>query len=70
MPELIQEAATSSAIAGELIQLLGNDTARRALETRFADMHADLQRNASRRAVDAIEALIAGQPLGEVSANG
>ncbi|WP_404413715.1 lipid-A-disaccharide synthase [Vreelandella aquamarina] len=70
VPELIQEAATSSAIASELIQLLGNDTARRALETRFADMHADLQRNASRRAVDAIEALIAGQPLGEVSANG
>ena len=61
--ELIQEAATPEAIASELVQLLDNAAARRALETRFAAMHADLQRNASRRAADAIEALIAGQPL-------
>ncbi|NOG30653.1 lipid-A-disaccharide synthase [Halomonas sp. TBZ9] len=70
VPELIQEAATPDAIASELVQLLGDNTARRALETRFAAMHADLQRNASRRAADAIEALIAGQPLCEVSADG
>ena len=68
--ELIQEAATPDAIASQLLQLLGNDTARHALETRFAAMHAGLQRNASRRAADAIEALIAGQPLCEGCADG
>ena len=70
VPELIQDAATPEAIAEQLIELLGNAAARRALEDRFAAMHLALQRNASRRAADAIEALVAGESLVEVSAHG
>lgn len=70
VPELIQEAATPEAIASELVRLMEDETARRALENRFAALHAGLQRNASRRAADAIDALVSGQPFSEVSADG
>lgn len=63
VPELIQEAATPDVIVDELSQLLDDEPARHALEARFAAMHATLQRNASKRAAKAIDALIAGQPL-------
>ncbi|MGM0543891.1 MAG: lipid-A-disaccharide synthase [Pseudomonadota bacterium] len=63
VPELIQEAATPEAIADQLSTLLTDKAGREALETRFATLHATLQRNASRRAADAIDALVAGQPL-------
>ncbi|KPQ25363.1 MAG: lipid-A-disaccharide synthase [Halomonas sp. HL-48] len=63
VPELIQEAATPAAIADQLSTLLTNKADRDALEARFATLHATLQRNASRRAADAIDALVAGQPL-------
>ena len=43
--------------------MLDDGEGRRALEARFAAMHAGLQRDASRRAAEAIEALVAGQPL-------
>ncbi|MBZ5487063.1 lipid-A-disaccharide synthase [Halomonas aquamarina] len=63
VPELIQEAATPEAIAGQLDRLLADQAARAALEARFATMHAGLQRDASRRAAEAITAIAAGQPL-------
>lgn len=63
VPELIQEAATSEAIADQLDQLLADETSRHALEARFARMHQSLQRNASQRAAQAVTSLVAGDPL-------
>jgi len=65
VPELIQEAASPEAIAARLGALLDDAPGRAALEARFAAMHAGLQRDASRRAAEAIEALVAGEPLPE-----
>ena len=65
VPELIQHAATPEAIAERLGGLLDDAEGRAALETRFAEMHAGLQRDASRRACDAIEALVDRRPLPE-----
>lgn len=65
VPELIQDEASSEAIATRLGELLDDEAARTALEARFAAMHEGLQRDASRRAAEAIEALVAGQPLPE-----
>ncbi|TFH88359.1 lipid-A-disaccharide synthase [Billgrantia azerbaijanica] len=63
VPELIQEAVTPEAIAERLGALLDAGDGRAALEARFATMHAALQRDASRRAAEALEALVAGRPL-------
>ncbi|CAM3386821.1 lipid-A-disaccharide synthase [Halomonas lysinitropha] len=63
VPELIQDAASPEAITSGLGEMLDDDAGRAALEARFAGMHAGLQRDASRRAAEAIEALVAGQPL-------
>ncbi|WP_104204775.1 lipid-A-disaccharide synthase [Billgrantia saliphila] len=63
VPELIQDDATPEAIAERLARLLDDDKGRTELESRFADMHAGLQRNASARACDAIEALVEGRSL-------
>lgn len=63
VPELIQDAASPEAIADQLSAMLADEASRHALETRFAEMHATLQRNASRRAAEAINLLAAGQPL-------
>jgi len=63
VPELIQDAASPEAIVERLGEMLDDDPGRTALEARFAAMHVGLQRDASRRACDAIEALVAGRPL-------
>ncbi|MGO2390725.1 MAG: lipid-A-disaccharide synthase [Halomonas sp.] len=65
VPELIQEAASPEAIADQLSAMLTDEPSRYALETRFAEIHATLQRNASRRAAQALGALAAGQPWEE-----
>lgn len=65
VPELIQDAATPEAIVERLGPMLDDAEARGALEARFAALHAGLQRNASARAVEAIEAVVAGRPLPE-----
>ncbi|MDN7130836.1 lipid-A-disaccharide synthase [Halomonas sp. MC140] len=62
VPELIQEAASPEAIAGQLSAMLIDESSRYALEARFAEIHATLQRDASRRAAEALGALAAGQP--------
>lgn len=66
VPELIQDAASPEAIADQLSAMLADEDSRHALETRFAEMHATLQRNASRRAAEAISLLAEGQPLESV----
>jgi len=66
VPELIQDAASPEAIADQLSAMLADEDSRHALEARFAEMHATLQRNASRRAAEAISLLAAGQPLESV----
>ncbi|MGO2241150.1 MAG: lipid-A-disaccharide synthase [Halomonas sp.] len=65
VPELIQEAASPKAIADQLSAMLTDEPSRYALEARFAQIHATLQRNASRRAAEALGALAAGQPWEE-----
>ncbi|GAA3911046.1 lipid-A-disaccharide synthase [Halomonas cibimaris] len=67
VPELIQHAATPEAIADALGAMLADAGARAALEARFARMHEGLQRGASARAADAIEALAAGRGIEEAS---
>ncbi len=63
VPELIQDAASPEAIADQLSAMLADEDSRHALEARFAEMHVTLQRNASRRAAEAISLLAARQPL-------
>ncbi|MFN2330395.1 MAG: hypothetical protein ABR580_00770, partial [Halomonas sp.] len=63
VPELIQDEASAGAIAQRLDEMLDDAPGRAELETRFAEMHEGLQRDASRRAAEAIEALVAGLPL-------
>lgn len=63
VPELIQEEANPETIAERLGEMLDDAPGREALEARFAAMHAGLQRDASRRAAETIEALVAGKPL-------
>jgi len=69
VPELIQDEASPEAIADQLSAMLVDEASRYALEARFAEMHATLQRNASRRAAEAISLLVAGQPLESVDGN-
>jgi lipid-A-disaccharide synthase len=63
VPELIQEAASPEAIADQLSAMLADEASRYALEARFAQMHATLQRGASHRAAEAVSLLAAGKPL-------
>ncbi|MCE8020779.1 lipid-A-disaccharide synthase [Halomonas sp. MCCC 1A11036] len=65
VPELIQDAASVEAIVERLGAMLDDADARADLEARFASLHAGLQRNASAKAVEAIEAVVAGRPLPE-----
>ncbi|WP_280540971.1 lipid-A-disaccharide synthase [Chromohalobacter sp. 11-W] len=70
VPELVQDAASADAIGAALLEWLGDDAKRQAMEARFADLHATLQRGASERAAEAIDGLIThGRlPLGEENA--
>lgn len=58
VPELVQDAASHEAIGAALLEWLDDDAKRQAMEARFADLHATLQRGASERAAEAIDALI------------
>lgn len=70
VPELIQDDATPEAIATHLTTWLNDGDARRAVETRFASMHAGLQCGASARAAEAVLALAQGRALPEPVAPG
>lgn len=63
VPELIQRDANPEAIAARLATWLEDSEARRAMEARFAAMHAGLQRGASERAAETVTALAERRPL-------
>ncbi|MBU3737844.1 MAG: lipid-A-disaccharide synthase [Rhodoferax sp.] len=59
VPELLQDEATPSALAGAVLAGLAMTPQRRSvLEQRFTDLHADLQRNTAELAADAIEKVL------------
>lgn len=58
VPELVQEAVTATNVFETLLPWFESDARRAELETRFAAMHASLQRGASERAADAIDSLV------------
>ena len=57
VPELLQEAATPQALAGELLAWLAAPDKIRALQQRFTALHAELQRDTPQLACDLIQAL-------------
>ena len=59
VPELLQDAATPSALAGAVLAWLDDPAATEALRTRFVQLHHDLRRDTARLATDAIETLLA-----------
>ncbi len=60
VPELVQQAATPQALAAATLQWLDDPGRVTALEQRFTALHADLQRDTSRLAADAIAQVLAG----------
>ena len=60
VPELIQDAATPSALAAAVLQWLDDPERCRATERRFAALHQELRQPTAELAADAIEALLAG----------
>ena len=64
VPELLQDAATPEALAQAVLQWLDDKTAApekiAALEQRFTLLHAELQRDTSKLATDAIEKILEG----------
>ena len=64
VPELLQEAATPQALADAVLQWLdikAREPAKiTALEQRFTQLHAELQRNTSQLATDAIHKILEG----------
>jgi|AntDeeMinimDraft_4_1070355.scaffolds.fasta_scaffold00234_8 lipid-A-disaccharide synthase len=63
LPEFLQEDANPEALGQALLQrLTSTDTIERE-RLEFEKIHHQLERNASERAAEAIEALIEGQPL-------
>ncbi len=64
VPELLQNAATPKALAAEVLRWLDARTASpaaiTALETRFTQLHHDLQRDTAQLATDAIQKILEG----------
>ena len=64
VPELLQDAATPQALAAAVLQWLDTKAHEPAkidsLEQRFTRLHADLQRDTSKLATDAIEKILEG----------
>ena len=64
VPELLQDAATPQALAQAVLQWVDDKSAApdkiNALEQRFTRLHAELQRDTSQLATDAIEKILAG----------
>jgi lipid-A-disaccharide synthase len=63
VPELLQDAATPTALADATLAWLADDAAirdrRQRLQARFAEMHLELTRNTSALAIDAIAQVLA-----------
>jgi lipid-A-disaccharide synthase len=62
VPELIQDEANGPGLAAEARRWLSDEDARRALKSRFDEMHATLRRDAAARAADAVAALAGAPP--------
>ena len=60
VPELLQHAATPSALADATLAWLDDPQRVAAIEARFTDLHHLLQRDTARLATDAIEKVLAG----------
>ena len=58
VPELIQDEATGPLMAAEVRRWLTDEDARRALKTRFEEMHAALRCDAASKAADAVTGLM------------
>jgi lipid-A-disaccharide synthase len=59
VPELLQEAATPSNLAAAVLQWFDAPERMAALQQKFTALHAELQRDTSRLATDAIEQILA-----------
>lgn len=57
-PELLQRECNAEALAGHLAALLDDASRRAAIEQRYAAIHAELRRNSSELAADAIVELL------------
>ena len=64
VPELLQSAATPKALAAEVLRWLNARTSApetlAVIETRFTQLHHDLQRNTAQLATDAIQKILEG----------
>jgi lipid-A-disaccharide synthase len=59
VPELVQHAATPQALADAVLQWFDAPEKITALQQKFTALHAELQRDTSRLAADAIEKILA-----------
>lgn len=60
VPEFLQSDATPENLAQAVTNMLADDAFRRAVEARFARLHAELRRNAAERAAEALAPLVRG----------
>lgn len=60
VPEFLQSEATPENLAQAVTNMLADDTFRRAVEARFARLHAELRRDAAERAAEALAPLLSG----------
>jgi lipid-A-disaccharide synthase len=64
VPEFLQDDATPENLAQAVVNLLGDEPLRRAVERRFERLHGEMRRNAAERAADALLPLL-GAARGE-----
>lgn len=69
VPELIQDAVDAERLVETLTPWFADSTRREALETRFAELHAGLQRGASERAASAVLELVEHGALSVTASN-
>ncbi len=58
VPEFLQDDATPENLAQAVVNLLGDEPLRRAVEVRFERLHGDMRRNAADRAAEALLPLL------------
>lgn len=58
VPELLQKESTAPKLAAELNALLQDDERRARIQTRFAELHAQLERDTAALACDAVETVL------------
>lgn len=63
VPELLQDEARPERLGAALLEFLQSPECVRALERRFADIHASLKNDASAKAADAVLEVAAGKPV-------